>query len=358
MDRFTPSLYFAENRRLNQSPAMERKSILLIVLAFFLVLESSGQDIHFSNYNYSPLYLSPAKTGAFLGSYRLGANVRDQFSNFIQKPYQTLMAYSDMTIAFGLKDHHWIGAGINVFADRAGDLTYKNTGAHLSLAYHYAIDPKYKTVISFGFQFGMTKRDINSDNYNSAETLKGNSADPDMGLIQNFNPSVGDVNIGLALKRQLTKASYIDVGIAMNHLMQSEFSFTGSSIQNPVARRLNVYAEYKIQSTSKLALRPMIVYSRMFKFQNLFGQINAEYKPNRKSDTIIKGGLGYRTGDAIQFLAGTVYKGLDIGIAFDLTISSAARFNNSNGGIEIGLKKIIKANRKPKRIPVLICPVY
>jgi len=337
---------------------MGKRSILLIALGLIMAFSMSGQDIHFTNYGYSPLYLSAAKTGAFSGSYRIGANVRDQFSTFIEEPYQTLMAYADMPIAFGLKPHHWIGAGINVYADRAGDLNYENTGAHLSVAYHYSLDLKYKTVITLGLQFGMTKRNIDSENYRSAETLNGNTADPDINLLDNFNPSIGDFNMGLALKRWTSKTSYLDLGVAVNHIAQTEFSFTGSSIQNPVARRINAYVEYHIQPNKQLALKPIIVYSRMFNFQNLFGQFNMEYQPNRKSDTLIKGGLGYRTGDAIQFLAGMVYKGLDIGVAFDLTVSTAAEFNNRFGGIEIGLKKIIIANKKPKRIPVLLCPRY
>jgi len=337
---------------------MKRRSTLLLALGLLICSTISAQDIHFTNYSYSPLYLSPAKTGAFVGTYRFGANVRDQFSTFIDKPYQTLMAYADMPIAFGLKPHHWIGAGINVFADKAGDLDFENTGADLSVAYHYAIDPKYKTVITLGVQFGMTRMNIDAQNYNSTETLSGNATDPDRGLIENFNPSISDVNVGLSFKKWTSKTAYLDLGASVNHLLQSEYSFSGSSTQIPIARRFNFFAEYHIQTNKQLAIKPLVVYSRMIKFQNLFGQFNLEYKPNVKSETLIKGGVGYRTGDAIQFLAGVVYKGWDVGVAFDLTVSSAAAFTNGYGGLEIGLKKIIITNRKPKITPVILCPRY
>ena len=168
---------------------MKLKPTLLLVVGLFISSIVSAQDIHFTNYYYSPLYLSPAKTGAFAGSFRFGANVREQFSTFIDKPYQTLMAYADMPLAIGFKPHHWIGAGLNVYTDKAGDLNFKNTGAHLSVAYHYAIDPKYKTVITLGLQFGMTQRNIDADSYQSSETLNGNANDPDRNLLDNFNPS-------------------------------------------------------------------------------------------------------------------------------------------------------------------------
>jgi len=335
---------------------MNHRLTLLIAIGLFLSTFVYSQDIHFTNYYYSPLYLSPAKTGAFAGTYRIGANVRDQFSSFIEKPFQTLMAFADTPIDIGLKPHHWIGAGINVYADKAGDLNYMQTAAYLSLAYHYAIDPKYKTVFTLGLQYGITQRKINDKNYSSGETLGGNANDPDRQLLEDFNPTIGDLNIGVSLKKWTSKTAYIDMGVSMYHLMQSEFSFNQSSTKNPVARRFNAYAEYHIQSNKQLAIKPIIIYSRMFPFQNIFGQVNLEYRPNKKSSTILKGGLGYRNGDAVQFLAGMLYKGWDIGIAYDLTVSSAAAYTNRYGGIELGIRKNIITNKKPKIIPVVLCP--
>jgi type IX secretion system PorP/SprF family membrane protein len=333
---------------------MKQRTNFLILIGLLISSVAFCQDLHFTNYYYSPLYLSPAKTGSFAGTYRFGANVRDQFSSFIEKPYQSVMAYADMPIAFGLKPHHWIGVGMNIYADRAGDLALGNTGAHLSLAYHYAIDPAYKTVFTIGLQYGMTQRTINRDNYKSEETLSGNMSDPDMDLLDNFNPSLGDINFGVSLKNWTSKTSYFDVGASLYHITQSDFRFKGSMIDNTVSMRINGYAEYHIQSTNQLAIKPIIVYSRMFQFQNLFGQFNLEYRPNKKSATILKGGLGYRSGDAVQFLAGMIYKGWDVGIAYDLTVSSAAAY--TNGGIEIGIRRVIIANKKPKVKPKELCP--
>ena len=337
---------------------MKTRFSILIIIFLSLSTFLHSQDIHFTNYEYSPLYLSPAKTGAYAGSYRVGANVRSQFNTFINEPYQTVMAFADLNFGVGLKPHHWIGAGINVYSDRAGDLTYQNTGAHLGLAYHYAVDPKYKTVFTLGMQFGMTRRNIDGRNYSSLETLSGNAGDPDRDLLNDFNPNIGDFNLGVSMKKWTSKTAYLDIGVAVNHLLQKEFSFTGSSIQNEVARRTNAYIEYRVQTNRQMAIRPMIVYSRMFNFQNLFGQFNLEYKPNRKSTTIIKGGLGYRVGDAVQFLAGMVYKEWDIGIAYDLTVSSAASYTRGFGAIEIGLKRAFIANTKPEAKPVILCPRF
>jgi type IX secretion system PorP/SprF family membrane protein len=325
---------------------MKQRTNFLILIGLLISSVAFCQDLHFTNYYYSPLYLSPAKTGSFAGTYRFGANVRDQFSSFIENPYQSVMAYADMPIAFGLKPHHWIGVGMNIYADRAGDLALGNTGAHLSLAYHYALDPNYKTVITAGIQYGMTQRSIDPKGAIWPEKVED---------IADFNPSLSDVNFGVSLKNWTSKTSYFDLGASLYHITQSDYRIiTGSMVENTVGMRINGYAEYHIQSTDQLAIKPIIVFSRMYQFQNLFGQFNLEYRPNKKSDTILKGGLGYRSGDAVQFLAGMIYKGWDVGIAYDLTVSSAAAY--TNGGIEIGIRRIIIANKKPKVKPKELCP--
>jgi len=50
------------------------KSCFIAVLLFAL-MQVRGQDIHFSQYNMSPLNLNPAFTGSFDGDYRAGGNI-------------------------------------------------------------------------------------------------------------------------------------------------------------------------------------------------------------------------------------------------------------------------------------------
>ena len=256
----------------------------------------------------------------------------------------------------GLKKHHWVGAGINMYADKGGDLSFQHTGAQFSLAYHYAFSPDYEKILTLGMQYGISQRTINTENYKSAETLGGNMSDPDLLLLDNFNPSVSDFNLGISFKNWLSDDSYIDVGYSMYRILQPEYTFTGSSIRNKVARRSNAYVEYFIQSSDQLVLRPTIIYSRIINFQNLFGQFKMEYQANKKSSTIIKGGIGYRSDDALQMLAGVIYKGWEIGISYDLTVSTAAEYTNRFGGIELGIRKIIVTSTKPKLKRKVLCP--
>jgi len=322
---------------------------IILSITFIFSLNLSSQDLHFSNYEYSPLYLSPAKTGHFGGTFRVGANIREQFDSFIEKPYQTVMAYIDSPIAFGFSKKHWVGIGMNIYADRSGDLSFSNSGVLASVGYHIGLDDKFQNVLTFGIQYGATQRRINSEE----ARWVGQSENE---LLDQFNPSISDLNFGVTFKKATSKTSHFEVGAAMYHLLQPTFEFNGSNVDNPVKRRLNLYGEYHIQSTDQLLIKPVVVYSRMYNFQNLYGQFNLEYQVNKKKSTIIKGGLGYRSGDAVQLLAGVIYKGWNVGLAYDLTVSSASAYNNSFGGIELGVYRIFTINKKPKLNPKELCP--
>ncbi len=333
-----------------------KQLLSILILSLFISINGATQDIHFSNYEYSPLYLTPAKTGAFAGTYRVGGQVREQFNSFIEEPYQTVMLFLDSPGFFVLKDKHWLGFGLNMFSDKAGDLALQNSGVLASAAYHMSLGEDFRTVLTFGIQYGATQRKINKDNYRSYETLSGNLNDSDLDLLENFNPSTNDLNLGISLKKYTSDFSYFETGIALYHATQPEYLFTNSNIRNPIGRRINAYGEYHLQASNQLKIKPVIVLSRMYNFQNLFGQFNMEYRLTEKSTTVLKGGIGYRSGDAVQLMAGMIFKGWNVGLSYDLTVSSAADFTNRTGAIELGVYRIFTVNKQPKIDPKALCP--
>src|SRR4051812_45345684 len=84
-------------------------------LLLFLLLRSAAQDVHFSQYYFSPLSLNPANAGNFNGDYRLFANYRSQWRT-LDKGYNTYSAGGDMN--FYPRNLN-IGAGLIVLSDQS-----------------------------------------------------------------------------------------------------------------------------------------------------------------------------------------------------------------------------------------------
>ncbi|HEB62809.1 MAG TPA: type IX secretion system membrane protein PorP/SprF, partial [Bacteroidetes bacterium] len=139
------------------------KNIRFVFFIIFISINMNdifAQDLNQTNTRYFPLYLNPALTGHFRGSYRIGGTFRDQGKEFMHQGYKTMNLYMDSPISISFSKYNWIGAGIQIYKDVAGELPFSTTGAIVNLAYHFVFDKKYKNIISIGMQYGSLVRKI------------------------------------------------------------------------------------------------------------------------------------------------------------------------------------------------------
>src|SRR3954471_19404848 len=91
---------------------------LKMIVAFFAIVNCQlstfniiAQDIHFSQFNRSPLNLNPANTGLFDGDFRFSGIHRNQWKS-VTVPYKTFSGAFDMSTPFPNAENNLIGAGI------------------------------------------------------------------------------------------------------------------------------------------------------------------------------------------------------------------------------------------------------
>ena len=328
---------------------------MVLFLACFSV---SGQDLHYSNYNYAPLYLNPANTGGFNGNIRAGASYRDQFRTFIGEAYQSTMLWVDSPVSFVVNEKMWIGIGLNMFADKTGDLGLGTSGAMGSFAYHFSFDENYRTVLALGVQYGAIQRKFSSANaaFFGDDQSPTNQTSLDHELLEGFNTMYSDLNLGLTATFKTSKYNTLQLGASMYHINNPRFFFGTGSAGSNVNPRLNVYTSFEMQLSNRFQLTPAAYYSRMGNAQNIQIQLNAKSLLKKGGNTLITYGMGYRISDAIQFFVGSIYKSWEFGISYDMTTSTARSFNNTVGGLELGVKKFITIHKKPKIKVLQICP--
>ena len=135
---------------------MKRIFSILVIACFFLAVGSNSvaQDIHFSQFYFSPLTLNPAHTGFFNGKHRFATNYKSQWKRASGgDPYVTFTGTYDVHILDKMmKAADMAGFGITVFSDKAGKGDLKTTGAFGSLAYHRDMLGNGKQLLSFGIQ--------------------------------------------------------------------------------------------------------------------------------------------------------------------------------------------------------------
>ncbi len=324
----------------------------------FVFVESSNifaQDLNQTNIRYYPLYLNPALTGNFKGNYRIGGTVREQGKELMSQGYQTAYLYLDSPVSISFGKNNWIGAGIQVYKDQAGTLPLNTTGVILSVAYHYSFDKKYNKVISIGFQYGNIVRTIDSKKIILESDFISSGTKNDRIQLTDYKNQFSDINAGIYYKVKFNKVNLWDVGLSVYHIPKPG---KNNYLKNQFNIRYTLNSGLKYRVTRRFAIKPQITLSISKNAYNFIPQFKTFFKlsKKKKNDDMIYAGLGYRINDALLMMFGIRYKKIDVGIAYDLTISSAAQYNYGQGGLEIGVFKIINISKKPKTVPVLHCP--
>ncbi len=346
---------------------MKKTLVLLGIMLYSLALRA--QDEHFTLYQMTPLLVNPAKTGAFYGSYRGGAIIRDQTPSF-HNTYVTPMLYIDAPIIKGFRAWDWIGVGMNYYQDQSGSLKLTKSSTTGSLAYHFALDGKapnlkkrrkgkkptqYLTLGIQGGNVGLNIKDLAITEGVFEDELIGGGQSKDRQRLQSAKVSNFDFGAGLMYTAEFGKKTKVNAGIAAFHLVKDKRSFL-SGQSTLFAPRITIHGELNQQLTDQLYLKPNFKYDQRSKNKELDIQGIMGIVFNREKDINLEAGLGYRLGNAMEFIAGMKYGAFRAAVGFDLTLSSLAEIDNRAGAIDFALSYIGIIHKKPKPKPVMLCP--
>ncbi len=342
----------------------------LLLIAIFITLGLSAQDEHFTLYTMTPLLVNPANTGAFYGTYRAGGIIRDQAPTF-NNTYVTPMGYVDAPIVKGFRAWDWIGVGLSFYQDRAGTLKLTKTSTTGNLAYHFALNGKapdlkrrkkgkkptqYLTLGIQGGNVGLNIKDLGfTEGVFEDELGGGGATSPDRQRLANAKVSNVDFGAGLMYTAMLSKMTTLNAGVAVFHILKDKRTFLSG--QNTLfAPRITVHGSVEHHFSDQLYLKPNFKYDQRSKSRELDIQGIAGVVFNKEKDIDLELGLGYRLGNALEFIAGMKYGALHAALAFDLTTSTLAEIDNRAGAIELAVSYVGIIHKKPKPKPVLLCP--
>lgn len=359
---------------------MNIRKLLLLLAASLSLAGLNAQDIHFSQYNMSPMTLNPANIGAFEGTARIGGIYRGQWSSVItnRKGFKTPSLWVDAPIITGFRKRDWVGVGLVFFSDKVGTGGLTHTAAKLGASYHLALDKKGNAYLTVGAQYGQAGRRINPKdlkfeegylNANSDGTYNGGAA---VDFVNQTEPKAdwSDIDGGITLRAKLNKRMDMSIGYAMYHIGKGRYGLlgggggTGGGNPQPssdeIARRSVVSGLFNIKLNNKLTVGPSFMYQTMSGADEISLQALGSYLFNAEKDIDLNFGLGYRLtgGDALYPMLGARYKNLRVGLAYDVNISDLSAETNYRGGFEIAANYIIKIYKPAVVKTKVLCPRF
>ncbi|MBN1597770.1 MAG: PorP/SprF family type IX secretion system membrane protein [Bacteroidales bacterium] len=306
-----------------------RSGIQLIVL--FLVTSLFAQDINYTLYNYSPLFLNPANTGNFDGSWRLAANFRNQ-SNASSNPFRTASLSFDKQFNLINQD---LAAGLLFINDDlgVGGLSYNKLYA--SLGYLKNIR---NNIFSIGFQAGYVFGSIND--WGVWNEATGDFSAPSGESVG--NNSYLDLNAGI-LWRGSINILEPELGVSVNHLNKPNISFLGGDETEEI--RYTGHLKVKTNLTDVWYLEPAFVFIDKRDLNLTILGAGAGYKFSRSKSMVkdIHLGAFLRNGiineiESVSLTLGTEVGRIEITGSYDLNISGLNKASGNNiGAFEVSI---------------------
>ena len=333
-----------------------RHAFCVLALVIVYAHGVKGQDIHFSQFYETPLLMNPANSGFFNGDIRGIVNYKNQWAS-IGNPYTTGMFSVDGGILKNKINKVHIGAGLTVYADKAGKSEFGTTQVLGALSGIVKLNDK--SLLSAGFNGGFAQKGIKN-----AELEWGNQYNPSSGIydpsynspenIPTENASYADFGAGLSWRfnsrpSNMTSNDRISAnfGIAIFHLNQPKQSFYVDDIES-LYSKLVVHGQtyIGIKNTTLAIIPSFLLYKQKNQQEIIVGGLvryalseESKYTGFIKESAIFLGGH-YRLGDA--FIPSVYFEisSFSVGVSYDITLSDLALSAGATGGIEISLRFI------------------
>ena len=335
-------------------------ALFTILHSPFSILNSYSQDIHFTQFNNSPLNLNPANTGQFYGDYRFSLIDRDQWSS-VTAPFQTFSASFDTKLITRPYQKDMIGIGVVFYRDKAGDSDFGTTEASLSLSYTKSIDKLKRNFLTFAIQGGIAQRTLDYSNLYFDNQYNGNIYDPGISSNNQFSKTnflYPDISAGLSWSYFLNSKTNFNSGISLFHINQPNQSVMSGG-QSKLDSRISGYVNMESNMTDKLSLAPSVIFMQQGTYQEADLGAFLKFIKDRSIEnyTAFNIGIFTRALDAVNVLAGMDYKKFNIGLSYDINYSALNKASHGRGAWEISVVYRIFKHNKPLNQP-LPCRVF
>ena len=330
-----------------------KKILNLFLLSMLSYSANFAQDVHFIQTNMVPQLMNPGATGVFGGWERVTLGHRQQWMT-MGSPFVTSQFAADFNFlkgnGYGKKGY--LGAGINVYNDVAGDAKLGTTQFSLSVA--GVLNLNRESSLSLGIQGGGAQRSAHTENLIWANQFDGETFDTELASNEAnaatsfFQPDFGS---GLYYDYHGTKTSFkktslqnFYAGVSMFHLTSPVFKYYNGSSDKLHKKIVGMIgADVALQGT-KFAITPRVAYTKQAASQELLITLGGKYELKQGTkytgiynSSYLTFGINYRNKDAIAPMFGVEISGWTVTAAYEINISPLKTASKSQGGFEIAL---------------------
>jgi type IX secretion system PorP/SprF family membrane protein len=330
----------------------KRRICAVTLLAAVLCMGVQAQvDPHFSQYYIQPMTMNPAFTGAFDGDYRVSAIWRSQYGNTLNTKGISAEKTTNINANFGF----------NLVNQGSADGAYNFTNGYLTFAYtgvRFGENADHYLVMAMQLGFISRKFDITKMTFGS-QWVSGVGFDPTANSNETFlKPQVTSFDAGAGIAyydATPNKTASFFGGVAAYHITQPVNPYLSGQEQSQLAIRYSVQAGVRINASDQLTIVPTVIYMKQGDAQERMGGVYFQVYANENTDVMF--GAYYRVADAATPFVGFYYKGLTMGLSYDVDASAKSAAGSKGNSLEISISYVGK-RKTNTGVPRFWCPRF
>jgi type IX secretion system PorP/SprF family membrane protein len=343
---------------------MRIKNYITFFSLLLAIHSMKAQDVHFAQYEYSPLTINPAlcgidKTLHVVVHHRdqwhaLNAYRTEELSFELRFDPTGWMKVKGRTATYKRQKQKGLALGVSMNSDKAGDGNMKKFACNFALAYHMILDEKSR--FSAGIVGGLKQRSITPSGlrFNSQYDVTG-AYDDNLSSQENFtynSVSYNDFSAGICysygredMYMESNDNKAFKLGFSTDHLTRPDNVYI-------LDQNLHGYMRYTLHGNALIGIRnsrTSVGVSLLAMLQGnqkeivAGGLIKVRMKEDSRYTGIKKGmamsiGAYYRVGDALIPYFQFELPRYALGISYDLNMSGFTKATTGLGGLEVTLR--------------------
>lgn len=324
------------------------------VVLLLCVTALHAQDPSFAQFFSSPLNINPALTANINSDWRLITNIRDQWIG-PASPYMTGTISYDTKMfqnksSYAPENSNYLGIGGMLMYDKTMGGIQKSTYASLNLSYSVKLsEDDYhntkKLSVGFGGIYGNKHIDFTKLDFQNQFTGTGFDTNLPSGetALSNMKP-YASISAGLVYSAS-SEHSNFDIGVAGFHFNKPKQSYMEDEHQFLAIRKV-AHANFETIVNEKVVFNANAIYQNQARanYFSVGGSLGYHIDDDEEEGTMVNGGLWYWSKNAIIPYIGLVYKYLQVGFSYDITISKLAQAAKKPSTFEVSI--ILRGSRR------------
>ncbi len=297
------------------------KHYICIILFFLFSNYSFGQDPHFSQFFSAPHLNNPALAGTQYGDWAVMANIRQQWGN-ASTPFNTQALAGECKINNGSGGENYFAIGSMLMNDQTMNGAFRSNYANASFAYHRKLSHNHR--IAAGFHGSYANRRLDYSRLQFGSQFDGSGFDVaipagETGL-SSMKPFFS-LGAGILYTLEQNEGDFLmDIGYASFDINRPNQSF----LKDP-NNQLNIrhvgYFNLQSYQTNDLyyQISSVFHYQALQNYFAIGGSLGLSLANEFEKMFLV--GCWFREGDAIYPYTAFRFKGFQVGLNYDITLS-------------------------------------